>query len=337
MGHDMNSGFIFKAQFTASGVQSPVSWNVPLHGGTVGRSPDCAWVLDDPNRIVSRQHARVEIEGGQCHWTDLGTNTTQVNGKPMPQGQRVCLKAGDALKIGEHLVVLETSAGDWAGLDEFMPPTQVDPLESLMPGAVPSLNIDDLLAELNVPEQVNDVPRESVLAQRMYVGKQGAVESKVEPSPQGVFIDQSAELAHLKHLLEISVQGCMRLLQARRVFQQEMGGSLTTISSKGNNPLKFSNSAGEALQRLLAEPTPAYLTAEQALEQAYNDLTTHMQLSVSRIQSLIDQVNAELDPQTIIDEANRTGGFTLGLSATRKARLWDLYCERFKKLGSTWN
>ena len=188
-----------------------------------------------------------------------------------------------------------------------------------MPQAPPELNIDDLLAELNslspevLPEPVAGVP---VLAQRMYVGKQGAVEANVEPSTPPVLIDRSAEVAHLKHLLEISVQGCMRLLQARRVFQQEMGGNLTTISGKGNNPLKFSSSAAEALQRLLAEPTPAYLNAEQALDQAYNDLTTHMQLSVARIQDLIDQVNAELDPQKIMDEANRTGGFTLGLSAT---------------------
>jgi type VI secretion system protein ImpI len=126
-------------------------------------------------------------------------------------------------------------------------------------------------------------------------------------------------------------------LQARRVFQQEMGSNLTTISSKGNNPLKFSSSAAEALQRLLAETTPAYLDAEQALEQAYDDLATHMQLSVARIQTLIDQVNAELDPRAIMDEAERTGGFTLGLSTVRKAKLWDLYCERFKKMGRTWN
>ena len=129
----------------------------------------------------------------------------------------------------------------------------------------------------------------------------------------------------------------MNLLQARRVFQQEMGSNLTTISSKGNNPLKFSSSAAEALQRLLAEPTPAYLDAEQALEQTYDDLATHMQLSVARIQTLIDQVNAELDPRAIMDEAERTGGFTLGLSTVRKAKLWDLYGERFKKLGRTWN
>lgn len=333
----MNSVFRFKVQSTAAGVHAPASWTVPESGGTVGRSPDCAWVLDDPNRIVSRQHARVDIEGGQCHWTDLGTNTTQVNGKPMRQGLRVCLKTGDVLRIGEHCVILEATEGDWSGLDEFMTPVQVDPLESLMPSVAPCLNIDDLLAELNVPQSAEAVPRESVLAHRMYVGKQGAVEANVEPSPPPVLIDRSAEVAHLKHLLEISVQGCMRLLQARRVFQQEMGGNLTTISGKGNNPLKFSSSAAEALQRLLAEPTPAYLNAEQALDQAYNDLTTHMQLSVARIQDLIDQVNAELDPQKIMDEANRTGGFTLGLSATRKAKLWDLYCERFKKLGSTWN
>lgn len=340
----MNSSFQFKVQCLQPSETPLQQWPLPQHGGTIGRSQECTWVLSDSNRIVSRQHARIHIDDAQCYWTDLGTNSTQVNGKPMPQGEQVRLNLGDVLKIGDYMLTLEMAEAHWSGLDALLPRQETDPLESLMPQAPPALNIDDLLADLNLasPNQEHDsgfsVP---VLAQRMYVGSQGA-QCNSFPGSEPVLptIDPQAaekELANLKHLLAIGVQGCMQLLQARRVFKEEMGGDLTTISGKANNPLKFSSSPEEALARLLGEPSPAYLPADQALQQAFHDVLIHMQLSVSRIQSTIEQVQTALDPQVIMAEANRQGGLTLGLSATRKARLWDLYCERYQKLGDTWN
>lgn len=336
----MNSNFLFKVQSLLPSATGLQQWQLPLQGGTIGRSQECTWVLDDPNRIVSRQHARVQIDDSRCYWTDLGTNSTQVNGKPMPPGEQVLLNPGDVLKIGDYLLTLALAEAHWSEMDEFIPMQEIDPLESLMPQAPPPLNIDDLLADLNpvVPEQefdsVSSVP---VLAQRMYVGPQGA--QAPLPPPERQAADQATlkELARVKHLLAIGVQGCMQLLQARRVFKEEMGGELTTISGKANNPLKFSSSPEEALARLLGEPSPAYLPADEALRQAFQDVLSHMQLSVAQIQTTIEQVQTTLDPKVIMAQANRQGSLSLGLSAARKARLWDLYCEQYQKLGDTWN
>lgn len=335
----MNSSFQFKVQCSLTSVPQLLQWPLPQQGGTIGRSQECTWVLDDPNRIVSRQHAQIQINDSKCYWTDLGTNSTQVNGKPMPQGEQVRLNLGDVLKIGDYILTLEVAEAHWLGLDAISPQQEIDPLESLMPRAEPALNIDDLLADLNPVsqnEEYDSVSRVPVLAQRMYVGSQGAQGNRpVDPEPGNHATEK--ELENLRHLLAIGVQGCMQLLQARRVFKEEMGGDLTTISGKANNPLKFSSSPEEALARLLGEPSPAYLPADQALQQAFQDVLAHMQLSVARIQTTIEQVQTILDPQVIVAEANRQGGLALGLSATRKARLWDLYCERYQKLSDTWN
>ncbi|MCR2747158.1 type VI secretion system-associated FHA domain protein [Limnobacter parvus] len=340
----MNSSFQFKVDCLQPSTTSLQPWPVPLHGGIVGRSQECTWVLDDPNRIVSRQHARIHIDDAQCYWTDLGTNSTQVNGKPMPQGEQVRLNLGDVLKIGDYLLTLEMADAHWSGLDALLPRQEVDPLESLMPQAEPALNIDDLLADLSPASQhqaQDSVSRVPVLAQRMYVGSQGAqVNRSIEPEVPLSNAAQPAtekELENLRYLLGIGVQGCMQLLQARRVFKEEMGGDLTTISGKANNPLKFSSSPEEAMARLLGEPSQAYLPADQALQQAFQDVLIHMQLSVARIQTTIEQMQTTFDPQVIMAEATRQGGLAMGLSATRKARLWDLYCERYQKLNDTWN
>jgi len=314
---------------------------VPLLGGSIGRSPECNWVLKDPNRVVSRLHAQVLVENSKCHWKDMGTNSTLVNGKPMPQNQPVPLNPGDVLRIGDYTMTLVSVAGSWDVFDELSPTREADLFEFPVSPSKPCINIDDLLADLGTPEQSDQNHPDSevpLLAQRMYVGSQQA-EAVVSfhHNDQSVATRSSMELEKLQRLLGVCVQGCMQLLAARRIFKEETGGKLTSISGNGNNPLKFSSTPAEAMSKLLGEHSPAYLNAEQAFEQAFQDLQEHMQLSVARIQTLIDQVQQGLDPSVIEQEINRQGGFSLNLEVARKARLWDLYCERYQQLVATWS
>jgi len=63
---------------------------------TIGRLPDCAVQLNDPN--VSRRHAQVRRQGEAFMVVDLGsTNGTKVNGIPIRQHRLI---DGDALSIG---------------------------------------------------------------------------------------------------------------------------------------------------------------------------------------------------------------------------------------------
>lgn len=344
MNTPMNSSFVFVLDPVMGAVPNSrgasMQWNVPIQGGTVGRSPDCSWVIADPNRVMSRQHAKVDCDAQGCHWTDLGTNATLLNGKPLSQGKRIALNVGDVLKIGDCVISLRKVQDDWSSLPEFVQPEKVDPLASLWPVAAPALSIDDLLSGLESPrchEEAEDLCKVPVLAQRMYVGSQSGQDAPRQAVPSAQPTAGTLELERLKSLLKISVQGYMRLLQARRAFQEETGGSLTTISSKANNPLKFSATAEEALERLLDQSSPAYLSGEQALVQACQDILAHMQISVEHSQAVMTQLKSTLSPQSLQDELAQSGTFKLGLSTSRKARLWDLYCERYNKLGDTWS
>lgn len=340
----MTSSFVFTLDAfvgaTLNSESASMQWIVPMEGGTVGRSPDCSWVIEDPNRVMSRQHAKVDCDALRCHWTDLGTNATLLNGKPLSQGLRVALNVGDVLKIGDCMISLGKVNADWSTLPELLQPESIDPLASLWPGAPPALSIDDLLSGLESPlgrDTSEDLCKPSVLAQRMYVGSQERSDSPQQAALSASPAMDPLELAQLKALLKISVQGYMQLLQARRVFQEETGGSFTTISSKANNPLKFSATVDEALNRLLDQSSPAYLSGEQALIQACQDILAHMQLSVEHSQAVMMQVKSTLSPQSLQDELAQSGTFKLGLSTSRKARLWDLYCARYNTLGDTWS
>ncbi len=89
----------------AEGDDRPTDWLVYPDGRrvgigstvlTIGRLPECAVVLDDPN--VSRRHAQVRREGDVVLLIDLGsTNGTKVNGVNIREHR---LAPGDRVTIG---------------------------------------------------------------------------------------------------------------------------------------------------------------------------------------------------------------------------------------------
>jgi|SRR5579871_2413959 len=96
------------------GDDSPTDWIVLPDGRrigigldelTIGRLPECAIAVSDPN--VSRRHAQLRRNGDTVVIADLGsTNGTRVNGTPVQQ-QR--LKDGDQITVGTTTLRFEQS------------------------------------------------------------------------------------------------------------------------------------------------------------------------------------------------------------------------------------
>src|SRR5687767_5358616 len=77
------------------------SYLVTLRPGTlfIGRSPHCELAISDPS--VSRQHARLNVEGTRVTIEDLGSaNGVFVNGVRIRGPQ--ALRVGDKVQIGTH-------------------------------------------------------------------------------------------------------------------------------------------------------------------------------------------------------------------------------------------
>lgn len=73
-------------------------------GGSLGRSKDNNWVLDDPERFLSSCHCQLSCENGQFYLTDLSTNGTFFNGSvnPMGKGTRLPINDGDSFELGDY-------------------------------------------------------------------------------------------------------------------------------------------------------------------------------------------------------------------------------------------
>ncbi|MDM0039722.1 type VI secretion system-associated FHA domain protein TagH [Variovorax sp. J22G21] len=124
-------------------------------GGTIGRAPTNALVLDDPERTVSRVHAQVVCREGHYFVVDRGSNPMLCNGRPLGAGNEVALHSGDRLVLGgfELRVEAEPEApiapaaggpgfGDELGLGfgaaVAAPATDDDPFADLLAGLGPA-------------------------------------------------------------------------------------------------------------------------------------------------------------------------------------------------------
>ena len=82
------------------------------NGLTIGRSPQCGFVLADPLRGVSRKHAWIATQrGGDTALLRCISTTTSlaVNGQPLAPGEEQVVKPGDRLRIGGFELQLEGS------------------------------------------------------------------------------------------------------------------------------------------------------------------------------------------------------------------------------------
>ena len=79
-------------------------------GGTIGRADSNQLVLPDPERMISRVHARIVYRSGAYAVVDNGSNPVVVNGVPVGSGRECVLKPGDLLEIGGYLVAVSTAS-----------------------------------------------------------------------------------------------------------------------------------------------------------------------------------------------------------------------------------
>jgi len=79
-----------------------------VHGGTIGRATDNAWILPDPDRYLSGKHVRIDFRSGTYVLVDTSSNGTYINGAQVPLGKYhdYVLKDGDYLRLGEYEVLV---------------------------------------------------------------------------------------------------------------------------------------------------------------------------------------------------------------------------------------
>jgi type VI secretion system protein ImpI len=149
--------------------------------------------------------------------------------------------------------------------------------------------------------------------------------------PAGAFSSRNPdELAdEIGVVLRLMAENLGQMLASRAESKSLMrSSSRTMIRAVENNPLKFASSPAEALGIMFGPRTRNYLDAQTTIERSFGDLKTHQILTYSATQNALDALFEDLAPERIDRSVEAEHGLG-ALISSRKARLWDLYVERW--------
>ena len=75
---------------------------------SIGRGAGNDWVLADPDRLLSKTHCMISLEGSRYVLTDTSTNGVFINGsrEPTARDSRAFLTDGDTFRIGDYTITI---------------------------------------------------------------------------------------------------------------------------------------------------------------------------------------------------------------------------------------
>ena len=128
------------------------------------------------------------------------------------------------------------------------------------------------------------------------------------------------------------VQGLMEVLMARSSLKNEFRMRHTQISSRENNPLKFSGRVEDALEHLVPSRSSGFLDPEAAFKEAFQDIKDHQIAMVVGMRAAFESLLRRFDPDQVerrVIKGRKVGNL---LPVNRKARCWECYEEWFAEI-----
>lgn len=139
-------------------------------------------------------------------------------------------------------------------------------------------------------------------------------------------------LAMVGSVLRSATAGAVDMLAARAATKREVQASVTIISVQANNPLKFLPNADAALLQLLSKKMPGFMRADVAMRDAFDDLRAHEVGVIAGTRAALTEVLGKFDPTVLGDKLTRGSVLESLLPSARKAKLWDMYLERYLQI-----
>jgi type VI secretion system FHA domain protein len=139
---------------------------------------------------------------------------------------------------------------------------------------------------------------------------------------------QAEQVLHcLGQIMRELVLGVSENLQVRAEQKNLLRLPTTAIQPQNNNPLKFSASVEEALDNVLLRESAQYLSAVDAVREAFADIKQHQQHLLHAMRTAVVDYVGRLDPEELEKKIGR-GNVLLG--AANKLKYWDLFKDLFQ-------
>ena len=135
-------------------------------GGSIGRSLESDWVLQDGARYVSSRHAAIDFRSGSYYIVDTSSNGVYVNDEAKPVGRATPQRLfdGDRVRIGEYEMLAHITETD-NEFEELSDERHVDPVDRAQFVGQPEKLRYELVSERELnPEGVDNLLREGAEA-----------------------------------------------------------------------------------------------------------------------------------------------------------------------------
>jgi type VI secretion system FHA domain protein len=136
-------------------------------------------------------------------------------------------------------------------------------------------------------------------------------------------------LQRLGQVMREVVLGVSENLRLRGEQKSALRIPTTTIQAQNNNPLKFSASVEEALHNLLFRQSAEYLTAVEAVREAFSDVKHHQQNMLAALRKAVLEYVGRLDPEELEAKVS-SGKVPALLHAANKLKYWDLFKDLYQ-------
>jgi type VI secretion system FHA domain protein len=144
--------------------------------------------------------------------------------------------------------------------------------------------------------------------------------------------DQRAFMLETGKAFARMADGLRELLSIRALIKNEARLERTQVGAAGNNPLKFCANRQEAVQVLLHERGQGYLPPIAAIASTLEDLKVHELALLEGLQSAIRELLRAFDPVVLEQKLAESGTLALLVHGGRRAKLWELYSERYAEI-----
>ena len=227
---------------------------------------------------------------------------------------------------------------DWNLFDDIAPaaapaaplPEHAPPPEPFQPAAAP------------VPSPAPAAPVAAPVTQAPAIQPQSAQpdDALLQAFLRGAGLDQlrldgqqaAAQMESIGRSYRLMVEGLIDVLRARSSLKGEFRLQQTMVQPVENNPLKFAPNAEEALLLLLRGGNSAFMPADQAVQDGFEDLRAHQLAVMAGVQAAIRHLLARFEPQALEARMGKGGGLASLLPGSRQAQCWQQFVELYATL-----
>ena len=133
-------------------------------------------------------------------------------------------------------------------------------------------------------------------------------------------------------LFRCAIQGTVDVLLSRAEIKNEMRMDMTTIQPIQNNPIKFALNIDETIKKLLDQNNGSYMDPEQAMNEVYDDITSHQLAVIAGIQASLSHVLRRFEPKNLITRFEKDNPISASIPVHRKAKLWEVFEDLYEAI-----